>query len=70
MTPEKRLELIPRVASLLRDAIERNGYRYDGRLVPNLQAIIDLATVDAQYLVGAEDALVALERERAERDGL
>ena len=63
MTPQKRLELIVRVANLLRRAMERNGNRYDGRLVPNLTSITDLATIGDEHLADAESEIALLERE-------
>jgi hypothetical protein len=64
MTPEKRLELIVRVVNLLRDEIERNGNRYDGRMVPNLTSVTDLATLSERFLANVEESIVLLERER------
>ena len=62
MTDKKRLELMARCAALVRARIEANRGLYDGRQAPNLQSVIDLASVGEQYLVGVEDQISALER--------
>jgi hypothetical protein len=58
---KKRLELVARCAALVRARIDANGGRYDGREAPNLQSVIDLATVEDRYLVGVEDGIAAIE---------
>ena len=57
------MRLMARVAELVRWRIEQNGGRYDGRQAPNIQSIIDCATVDERHLVAAEDQVAALELE-------
>ncbi len=69
MTDQKRLELVARCASLVRSNIDAAGGVYDGRMVPNLQSVIDLATVDERHLIGVEKSLVALERARTSPEG-
>lgn len=62
MTPEKRMELMARCAALVRRQIERNGGRYDGAaFAPNLQSVIDLASIDEAHLVGVEERITQLE---------
>ena len=45
-----RLEGCTRIANLVRRNIECYGGRYNGSTVPNLQSIIDMATLPDEYL--------------------
>lgn len=64
MTAEQRLQLIPRIVRLLYVEIERNGGRYDGRMVPNLTSIGNMCEASDEALAGIEEKLAALEAER------
>ena len=53
MTPRERFRIacIAVSVNLLRDAMRRNGDRYSGGLVPNLQSLSDLCVMPFQMLV-------------------
>lgn len=63
VTARQRLGLIVRTVNLLRTRLEKNGNRYDGRMVPNLTSVTDLATLDDTHLEGVDAALSKLEQQ-------
>lgn len=60
MSPENRLKAAALCAAIIRKKIEMNDGRYSGSFVPNLQSIIDLATIESRYL--PPDAMDNIER--------
>lgn len=57
-----RLEAAARIAQIIRVNIEKNGGRYHGSMVPNLQSIVDLAWVPDEHFVGVPEQIIAMER--------